>query len=93
MKEREKEREQNPHRTFICTRPTLAADLIAQGYEFKQVANPWNAQYRAWSFPISTGLAAFVANYYGNMGRPAPVSISRFLNALECDEQGAGEKL
>ena len=85
-----KEREQNYPQTFICTRPTLAADLIAQGYEFKQVANPWNAQYHAWAFPISAGLAAYVANYYGSMGRSAPVSISRFLIAQERDEQVAG---
>ena len=75
---------------YICTRPTLASALIAEGFTFKKVPNPWQEHLNAWSFDMTRDLAVFVAHFYGGIGRAAPASVRRYLADQDFNEQVAG---
>lgn len=65
------------HLSFFCTRPALAFQLIAAGYEFKSVQNPWDSLRTAWAFEVTPELAKTVINFYNTIGRDLPSSAAR----------------
>lgn len=56
---------------FFCSRPRLAALLLAAGFEAKSAVNPWTGN-AAWLFTVSPELAAVVADYYAQIGKQLP---------------------
>lgn len=69
--------------TFFVARPTLAADLIAQGFTYRMTLNPWDTTLDAWAFDFSRELARAVIEYYRDIGRDAPGVIYRYLKEIE----------
>lgn len=54
---------------YFCTRPRVASALMTAGIEGKRVANPYNTDYLAWTFPKTAEVMAIVNVYVPNAVR------------------------
>lgn len=70
-----------PGKTFLCTRPSLAGQLMSSGYKGTPAVNVYHPEMSAWSFDLTMSLAFEVANYYKAIGKQPPKAIREFLKA------------
>lgn len=68
---------------YLVTRPRLRAYLEAQGWECENVENPYSETLQAWTFPLSSELAAAVADWYTDHGLNVPYRIIDYMRSLE----------
>ena len=67
-------------KTYFCSRPSLAGELMEAGYNGKTAVNPYHPERPGWTFEITLPLAQDVALYYQRIGRPVPRVIADFLS-------------
>lgn len=70
-----------PKKNFFCTRPTLASQLLADGFKGETAVNPYHPERPAWNFPLSVSLCFSVAEYYKEIQKPIPNVIKEYLKA------------
>ena len=68
---------------FVCTRATLAAELMRKGYEWRKTINPFKPDLLAWAFDIDKDLAHIVSAYYAERGSQPPAAIRAYLREAE----------
>lgn len=62
-------------RQYICTRPRLAAELMAQGHEPKIEPSPWKTGMTVWIFDVNEDTVKIVRAFYERIGKPIPKSM------------------
>lgn len=67
---------------YISTRPSLTSLLSDAGYKCEPTVNVFHPERMAWRFQLSQPLAYIVAEYYKNIGKPVPVTISKYLSEV-----------
>lgn len=65
---------------FICTRASLAAELMRKGYEGRETINPFKPDLLAWTFEIDKDLAHIVSSYYAERGSQPPAVIREYVS-------------
>lgn len=66
-------------KTFLCTRPKLAAELQAAGHEATPTVNPWHPDKTAWVFPLTEQTAEIIAAHYKSAGAEPPAIVRAVL--------------
>lgn len=61
-----------PTEKYICTRPRLAAELMAAGHEPKISPSPWKAGMTVWIFDVNEDMTQIVRAFYERIGKPIP---------------------
>lgn len=61
-----------PNKTFLVTRPRIAAELIRQGFQAEIIPHPWKPTLSAWVFPLDEELRQAAALLYTAMGISLP---------------------
>lgn len=54
---------------YFCTRPRLAARLMAAGFECERLPNPYCDGFFVWEFPDSEELRAAVTAYFDSLNK------------------------
>ena len=62
-------------KTYLCTRPRLASELIQAGQTATVTVNPWKPERTAWVFPITPELCSIVTAFFVSLGKPIPATI------------------
>lgn len=59
-------------KTFMCTRPRLAAELISKGYRCTRIPNPFDEGRKAWEVDLKLETALIIQEHYQKAGRSVP---------------------
>lgn len=73
---------------FLCTRPRLAALLMARGATVHPVSNPFardDTHRQAWDVSLTDKSAAIIRNFYMDIGKPVPASVAEYISEGEAN--------
>lgn len=57
---------------YICTRPTLASELMQKGHEGRVERSLWDSKRSMWIFEVDDDLVKTVTAYYQRIGKATP---------------------
>lgn len=67
---------------FLCTRPSLAAELQKYGHEATPAVNPWHPERTSWLFDIDRDVIEIVTAFYAERGQQPPAAIRKAAKQL-----------
>ncbi len=70
-------------KTFLVTRPALAAKLMEAGAAGESCKNPFSPDRSAWLFQLTPEAVATARAFYESIGKPLPKSLAAYLSRGE----------